>query len=138
MSRREPRVDFDKLAKEILSESTSAVVSYAPPKFREDQQLLVKQIETFGQLPTKELDEIVTAAENQLARLKDEAQVIRDMYVKHTTRVAADIKRLQEGIKLSLETMKNLREQCAQLDGPEAQEPQEELPLPFPSLEDKT
>jgi hypothetical protein len=41
---------------------------------------------------------------------------VRDLYVKHTERIAAGIKRLREGVRLSMDTMKQLREQCEALD----------------------
>ena len=68
----------------------------------------VHQIRTFGELPMRELDDIIAAAEAEIALLKKDAQAIRDMYVKHTNRIADDIRRLDEGVRLSMETMKQL------------------------------
>ena len=117
---REVKVDLDKIAKDIFdgAERREGHLDYAPPRVREESQVLVKQVETFGELPTKELDDIVAAAEAEIAALKRDAQAVRDMYVKHTQRIAADIKRLQEGVRLSMDTMKALREQCVKLDEP--------------------
>ena len=97
-----------------------AVEHYAPKPPVEPAH----QIRTFGELPTRELDDIIAAAEAEIALLKKDAQAIRDMYVKHTNRIADDIRRLQEGVRLSMETMKQLRDQCTALD-----EPQRERPL---------
>lgn len=120
------KFDLNKIAKEIMERPEA----YAPPAVREDQQVLVSQVMKFGDLPTKELDEIIAAAEAEIASLKRDAQAVRDMYVKHTNRIAADIRRLQEGVKLSMDTMKTLREQCAKLDVIEKlEEVQEDLPL---------
>jgi hypothetical protein len=89
-----------------------SIEDYAPRKQLEPAM----QIKSFGDLPTKELDEIISAAEAEIAALKLDAQAIRDTYVKNTNRIIADIKRLQEGVRMSMETMKQLREQCRQLN----------------------
>lgn len=112
--RTDPIIDMNELARDIAA--AGGPDAYAPPDLREDPTL--QQIKSFGELPTKEIDEIIATAESELATLKRDAQAVRDMYVKHTTRIASDIKRLQEGVKLSMETMKNLRQQCAALDSP--------------------
>jgi hypothetical protein len=92
--------------------------AYAPPAIRNDQEAAITQVKTFGELPTRELDAIIAAAKGEIAALELDCQAIRDMYIKHTTRVAGDIKRLQDGVKAAMETMRVLREQCAQLDEP--------------------
>lgn len=118
--RQEPVLDMRDLARR-LDQETDAVQSFAPPAIRNAnrEDVAIDQIKSFGALPTKELDEIVAAAKAEIAHLENDAQAIRDMYMKHTRRVEADIKRLQEGVKLSMETMRLLREQCAKLDEPE-------------------
>lgn len=76
----------------------------------------MEQVKTFGALPTKEIDEVLAAAKEQIAELEREAQSVRDMYVERTTRIVSDIKRLQEGVKLSMDTMRSLRQQCERLN----------------------
>jgi len=82
----------------------------------EPEEPMADQVKSFGELPTRELDQIVSAAEAEIAALKLDAQAIRDMYVKHTNRVAADIDRLREGIKVSMVTLNTLRQQITDLD----------------------
>lgn len=115
-------IDMHRIAQEIGEEVDEITGrgpdEYAPPALRDRmaENVAVQQVTSFGALPTRELDELVSAAEDEIVALKREAQVVRDLYVKHTSRIAADIKRLQEGVKLSMRTMEKLREQCSQLD----------------------
>lgn len=107
-------VSLVELSEKIHLDRKSNPVDYAPPPFREDPAIL--HVKTFGELPTKELDEIMNAVEAEIEALKKEAQAVRDMYMKHTTRITSSIQRLQEGVKLSMETMGSLRAQCLKLD----------------------
>lgn len=75
-------------------------------------------VKTFGELPTKEIDDLIEAAENEIAELKREAQGVRNLYTEYTTRITEDIKRLQLGVAASLKTMQELREHCAKLNEP--------------------
>lgn len=75
-------------------------------------------VKTFGELPTKEIDDLIEAAENEIAELKREAQGVRNLYTEYTTRITEDIKRLQTGVAASLKTMQELREHCAKLNEP--------------------
>jgi hypothetical protein len=113
MSQPRQIVDFAELTRH-LTEDPIGPEAYAPPVIRGDDT--VKEIRTFGALPTTELDEIVSAAKAEIASLEADAQAVRDLYVKHTERIAAGIKRLREGVRLSMDTMKQLREQCEALD----------------------
>jgi hypothetical protein len=106
-------IDFETLAAEI-SNHGKGPVAYAPPQYRPDA--IVEQVVKFGDLPTKELDDIIAAAENEIAALKSDAQAIRDMYSKHTERVVVDVKRLQGEVKLAMTLMSELRKQCGLLD----------------------
>ena len=91
-----PSIDLNRLANEI-AKKPSEVVAYAPPSQRPDAiDRTIEQVHMFGDLPTKELDDIILAAENEIAALKADAQAIRDMYVKHTERVVNDVQRLSE------------------------------------------
>lgn len=119
-----PVVDLKSLARDLHPSPTTTddphdaippeARAYAPPSQRPD--MVVEQVLRFGDLPTKELDDIIAAAEGEIAALKVDAQVIRDAYVKHTTRVVEDVKRLQSEIKLSMDLMHALRQQCNLLD----------------------
>jgi hypothetical protein len=99
------------LAKRIEHDDPRA---YAPPAHREERA--VDQLQSFGELPTRELDEIIRQAKNELASIENDAQTIRDAYVRHTSRIRRDIERFRQSIQLSMDTMKQLREQCMQLD----------------------
>ena len=111
-----PPIDLNRLANEIAKKPPE-VVAYAPPSQRPDAiDRTIEQVHMFGDLPTKELDDIILAAENEIAALKADAQAIRDMYVKHTERVVNDVKRLQSEVKLSMQLMHELRTQCGLLD----------------------
>jgi len=120
-SRSEPVVNMNTLARQISKDypnGANGPLAYAPPAVRDRQEEPVAdQVKSFGELPTTELDEIVAAAEAEVAALKADAQTIRDLYVKHTSRVARDIDRLREGIKISMTTLQTLREQVVALDG---------------------
>lgn len=107
-------------------------LDYAPPAIRNRQEVtVVDQIKSFGELPTRELDEIVAAAKAEIATLEVDAQEVRDMYVKHTTRITQDIERLRDGIKMSMETLKSLREKIVAMDL------QADAKLPPPSFAEK-
>ena len=98
-----PVVDLHVLAKQIApddphDEHFAEVLKYAPPDKRPDPT--VEQILRFADLPTKELDDIISAAELELTALKSDAQIIRHSYVKHTARVAQDVQRLRDEVKL--------------------------------------
>lgn len=107
-----------------------SVKAFAPPQIRGLDQP-ARTVKTFAELLTRELDDIVAAAEAQIADLKREAQGVRDMYTTYTDGIAEDIKRLQEGVALSMKTMLSLREQCAALNAtPKAPiEAQKEIPF---------
>lgn len=124
--RSKPTVDMDDLGRQVMAQRDlppRTPLEYAPPHVRDlygnvpaAAEPAIDQVERFGALPTKEIDEIVAAAEAEIANLKRDAQAVRDLYVKHTSRIAADIKRLREGVSLSMEMMGKLREQCIALD----------------------
>jgi hypothetical protein len=123
-----PRVEpnMKDLAQQIGKELAQQIdkpepIDYAPPAIRNPggvpgDEPAVRQIATFGELPTKEIDEIIAAAEAEVEELKRTAQLVRSMYVRCTDRITADVKRLREGVRLSMETMQALREQCLQLN----------------------
>lgn len=127
-NRKEPVLDMRQLAKD-LGEEVESVNSrpedYAPRAYRDHfvQDAAIQHVTSFGGLPTSEIDEVLKAAKSEVARLEEECQAVRDIYVKHTTRIIEDIKRLQEGVKLSMQTMENLRAQCLQLDQPPSIQP---------------
>lgn len=112
-----PKVDMRDLARR-MNEPADRVLEFAPPSIRrpQDEVATIDQIKTFGELPTKELDEIVEAAEARIEQLKADMQVVRDMYVKQTSRIVADVKRLQKGVEFSMDAMKALRQQCEKLN----------------------
>jgi hypothetical protein len=111
-----PVVDLHSLARQIAPDDPhdAVVAQFAPPDQRPDPT--VEQVLRFADLPTKELDDIISAAELEIAALKADAQIIRDAYTKHTARVAEDVKRLREEVKLSMELMRSLRSQCGLID----------------------
>ena len=116
-----PVVNLKTLARNIAphaddphDEHMAAVLTYAPPDQRPDPT--VDQVLKFADLPMKELDDIIAAAELELGALKADAQIIRDAYVKHTTRVAEDVKRLRDEVRLSMDLMRQLRKQCGLID----------------------
>ena len=128
-------VNMDELARSITAGEEGRLVprmprsdewkalEYAQPHHRdavngpESAEVVIDQVETFGALRTKELDEIVAGADAEITQLKKDAQAVRDMFVKHTNRIADDIGKLREGVRLSMEMMGKLREQCLAIDG---------------------
>jgi hypothetical protein len=134
------RLDFSKLAREIgVSAEMKRVTEqeevkrYAPPAVRGDvlreaEKPPEDQVKTFGELPTKELDEITAKAEAEIALLKKEMQAVRDLYVNHTRRIVNRITRLRAGIKVTMGYLDKLKAECAQLDI-EEDEKQEQIPF---------
>lgn len=76
------------------------------------------RVRFFKDLPTRELDEIVEAAGKEYEALKMECQQIRNAYIYYTELVAKRVQLLREGMRLSMETMKQLRDQCEELNEP--------------------
>jgi aspartate ammonia-lyase len=105
-------------------------IDYAPPAIRNgvlgDEQAL-RQIASFGELPTKEIDEIMSAAVAEIEELKRTCQLVRNLYVKAVDQVTADAKRLREGVRLSMKTLETLREQCLALNVNEIVETEREM-----------
>lgn len=102
---REPApVDLDSLEGEIarlahVPPPTQSHRDYAPPAERMEnlRDRAVRTIDSFGKLPTTELDDMIKLAESTIANLKDKAQEIRDDYVRRTDDVKARITRLTTG-----------------------------------------
>jgi hypothetical protein len=115
--RPEPRVDMKELVKRI-EETTAVVQEFAPKNHVPPDAPVIEHIARFGELPTKEIDDVIAAAEAEIADLKRDAQAVRDLYSKYTAKLIEDTKRLREGVRLSMETMKQLRDQCQALDDP--------------------
>jgi hypothetical protein len=125
-ARVEPVVNMTELAAKVdddwearSHQGSDAHIAYAPPAIRDGipgDEPAVRHIATFGEMPTKEIDEIIAAAKAEVAELERTAQLVRNMYVKCTDRITADVKRLREGVRLGMETMNTLREQCLKLN----------------------
>lgn len=81
----------------------------------------IEKVQSFAELPTKELDTMIRETEEEIARLKGDAQAVRDIYMKHTARITRDLRRLQDVVKLGANTLKDLREQCSGLHSDEKQ-----------------
>jgi len=117
-------VDLDNLETEIarLAKAspppTQSHRDYAPPAQRMEnlRDLAVRTIDSFGELPTTELDEVIRKAKEEIADLEARAQTIRDDYVRRTDDVKARITRLTTGCLLAKETMDKLREQIEVID----------------------
>ena len=63
-----------------------------------------------------ELDEIVQAADEEIARLKGERDTVRTTFVSETKRILADTMRLREGVRMAITTMSTLKDACAKLN----------------------
>lgn len=93
--------------------ANTQVIEYAPPAHRgSEHEIPVKEVAA----TTDEIDEIIRAAKDEIAELERSALVVRNLYVEHTRRISAHIKRLRDGVRLSMETMQALRDQCVALD----------------------
>jgi hypothetical protein len=116
LAEQEPLVDMTKLASRITTAPASLDDNVPPARDMEKLgDLAVRTVESFGALPTTELDEMIRAVKEEIAQLETEAQEIRNTYVAHTERLAAAITRLGAGCRLAKETLDKLREQCAAL-----------------------
>ena len=123
-------INMDELESRITT-VPAGPIDYAPPaqrmeKLAEDRappaqhmetpsELAVRTVESFGALPTVELDKMIGAVKGEIARLENEAAEIRSTYMAQTDRLAAAITRLAAGCELAKETLAKLREQCAAL-----------------------
>lgn len=124
--RREPVVDFKELGRRIDAEHPQpdeGHAAYAPPAMRQATEAhvcdtVVRTIETFGALPTSEIDEVIKAAEDEIAALKKEAQIVRDDYVRRTDDLAERTRKLTQGCKLAREALMKLREDVVALHEP--------------------
>lgn len=101
-------------------EAANAIAAYGPPEVRRNavphEEPTIKQVAQFAELPTKEIDEIITAAKQEIEELERNAQKVRDLYMRATDRITADIRRLREGVRLSMGTLQQLRDHCTQLN----------------------
>ncbi len=118
-------VNMSDLARQIDQEQeaeagvAATLAAYAPPEVRNavpNEEPVVRHITKFAELPTKEIDEVVKAAKEEIEALEAYAQKVRDLYVTATDRINSDIKRLREGVRLSMETMQQLRDHCSALN----------------------
>ena len=100
-----------------LEEAVVSPTQFAPPGMRGLEEP-VRQVKTFGELPTAEIDDMIASAEANIAELKNQAQQVRDIYVRYTNKIVEDINRLQQGVKLSMDALKTLGEQCQNLNIP--------------------
>jgi hypothetical protein len=109
--RHDPVVDMGSLAREIsdLAANSSAPSDYGPPEVRADTTF--KQVLSFGELPTREIDDLLARLKAEMAEFESDAQAVRDLYQKHTSRIVAGMQRLQDEVRLSMDTMKTLRDQ---------------------------
>lgn len=93
---------------------------FAPRRQRmADIDHAVRQITTFGALPTKEIDDLIAVANEELAALEADAQRIRNAYVEVTDKLRAQIERQRKVQRFASEAMANMAQQCAALDQPE-------------------
>jgi hypothetical protein len=101
-------------ARSVEEQFADAVKQYAPPAIRNSvADDLAVQIKSFAELPTQELDAMVSEAEAKIAQLKRECQQVRDVYTKHTTRIAEALKQIQHDVDHGIEAVKALQEQLA-------------------------
>ncbi len=135
--KKEPVVDLDELDRALArpaDRSTKGPEAYAQPHIRnnpdhpaqrewrnlepvfpaKDETLSV--IETFEELPTKEIDEILKAARAEMASIEDHANAVKRMHAEHVAQIRADVERLRENIKLAGDTFNALRDQIIALD----------------------
>lgn len=114
------------------SEWPPAVPARSPEEFAPKRQQLedvdraVRVITSFGALPTKELDDLLAVAKDELADLEAAAQRVRDAYVEVTDRLTRQIERQRKVNKFASDALRMLGSQCAALDQPE-------LPLDTPA-----
>ena len=116
-----PILDMNELAERMkVPPLEHPLDTYAPPKAKTERlaEMAVKTVETFGALPTTELDEIIRAAEAEINALKIEGQQIRDDYVRRTETLTANIRRMMDGCVLARKTLDALRGQVQALDAP--------------------
>lgn len=118
-------VDLERFEKEFTAPDKPT--NYAPLANRKAMETPMKQVLTFGDLPTKEIDDLISRTKQNIAQLEQDAQAVRDIYVKHTTRIVEELKALDERVQLSMSTLRSLKEQCsnqiAKLPPPEEEEP---------------
>ena len=103
-----------------------AVSDYAPPSVREVRDVVRREapapferIMSFAELPTKALDDQIAALKTGVANAEKETQDLRDVYMKHYTRLQDEAKRLAQHLTLTEQMLKAMRDQQRQLDEPD-------------------
>ena len=71
---------------------------FVPPKDRTEQigRLTLNAVDSFAELPTKELDSLIEGVEAKLAEIKKKANAIKADYMERTTELKAAVARLNE------------------------------------------
>lgn len=140
MNKARPAIDMDRFEQQLRpvldrvqvsgsTETGDARIDYAPPAVRQQQlESSVVQVKSFGELPTKEIDEMIAKAKADIAKLEEKGQAVRDVYVKHTGQIMEAIKTLQETVQLGMKTLDQLNEQCTALANPAPRDQQKYLP----------
>jgi hypothetical protein len=131
-----PGVDMAELERQIeneraaqlaaADEAANAISEFAPPDVRRQtvphEGPIIQHVSRFAELPTAEIDEVLRAAREEIEALEKKAQMVRDLYIRATNQISADVRRLREGVRLSMETMEQLRGHCQGLNGELKQE----------------
>jgi hypothetical protein len=95
------------------------VAQYAPRRQLAEIDQAVAVITTFGELPTKEMDDAILALKEELAVIEDEAQQVRNAYVEVTDRLRRHIEKQKAVHKIARAAFTAMSDQCAALEQPE-------------------
>jgi hypothetical protein len=144
MNKRPPIVDLNALAHEIDAEEFSrsaanyrgSPLEYAPPAVR-NQQLpvdIIREVKLFGELMTRELDELFTRLDGKFAQFKERGEQLRRLYTKHTDEMADGLNKLEREVDLVIDTIRTLHDQCENVtaDAPAAPAVPTSAPPPSP------
>jgi len=100
---------------------------FVPPKDRTEQigRLTLNAIDSFAELPTKELDDLILGVEDKIIKIKEKANAIKSEYAARTTELKAAVERLNEACRKSEAKMEELHLQLNEIYAPKAsREPQ--------------
>jgi len=95
---------------------------YVPPADRTAQlgRLTVNAVNSFAELPTKELDDLIAGVERKLAEIKGKAEAIKSDYVARTSELRAAVERLNQACLKGEAKMDELHSQLNEIYAPQA------------------
>lgn len=115
-------VSLKQMADQMGVPETDSPLKYAQPSYRRPPVQPAKfdeaagLIKSFGELPIKEIDDLIRAGDAEWANIKRDYQNEIDRHASEIKRLQDNVKRFQDGVKLFVDAHKTARAQMEQLD----------------------